>query len=569
MKTKLMVALGSALLVVACAKEVQEAAPEPAYTQRARGAAGGKAEAEQLALDRIEVTGSRIKRADVESSEPGGAVLADAPMSIPAPPPPPPSVAYKAVAPATSRPAPQPIATYEEPQTEIAYDAVTPSPLKMAADEPFSTFSIDVDTGSYSQARLALGQGRLPPAYSVRTEEFLNYFDYHYPLPRHLAQPFAVSTELADAPWNAEDKLLLIGIKGFPIDAAQLPPANLVFLVDTSGSMQSPDKLELLKHGFRRLVEGLRAQDRVAIVAYAGAAGLVLPSTPGNQRGTILAALDRLEAGGGTHGSAGIELAYRTAAQTMIPGGINRVILATDGDFNVGTTSVEQLKSLVAKKRDSGIALTTLGFGAWGYNGEIAEQLADVGNGHHAFIDDELEAQRVLVEQMGATLLTIAKDVKIQVEFDPDVVKSYRLLGYENRALRREDFDNDKVDAGEIGAGHSVTAIYQIETTRTIQPRDDLAMVRIRYKAPQSDVSQLIEHPVRGGALQAWASDRLQFAMAVAGFAEKLRGSPALAGFDYTQVLRLLDASKQQDLDDARDELRDLVELARSLSGQS
>ena len=558
MKSKLMLALCIALLVAACsqryAKEMPGEQGAIAGEAAKSDASGQQAEA---GLDRIEVSGSRVsgvhRRAQV--------VLADAtPVSSPASPPPAP--------PAPPR-APYPSSVAAPPLHQHHLDASslqTPSPLRLTAEQPFSTFSVDVDTGSYSQARQALSQGRLPSPSTVRTEEFLNYFSYGYAVPRQRVQPFSVTTELADAPWNRDEKLLLIGIQGYAIEAANLPPANLVFLIDTSGSMHSPDKLDLLKDGFRRLVEGLRKQDRVAIVAYAGSAGVVLPSTPGDQRGTILAALDRLSAGGSTHGSAGIELAYEVAAERMIAGGINRVILATDGDFNVGTTSVDALKELVASRRDSGIALTTLGFGSYGYNGAIAEQLADVGNGHHAFIDDELEAQRVLVEQMGATLLTIAKDVKIQLEFDPAVVRSYRLLGYENRALRREDFANDEVDAGEIGAGHSVTAIYQIEPTSIIQASHQLATVRIRYKQPQSDTSQLIEQSIRGSALKQSASDRLRFAIAVAGFAEKLRGSRALEGFGYDQVLALLDNAQQKDLDEARGELRDLVELAESLT---
>src|SRR5690606_10565872 len=290
-----------------------------------------------------------------------------------------------------------------------------------------------------------------------RAEEFINYFDYGHPAPSGTDVPFGITTELAPAPWNAERRLLMVGIKGYDIPRADLPPSNLVLLIDTSGSMNSPDKLPLLKRAMGMLVRQLRPQDTVSIVVYAGSAGLVLPPTPGNRQGEILAALSQLEAGGSTHGGDGIRLAYDMARQGFIEGGTNRVLLATDGDFNVGTVDQGALETLVADQRASGIALTTLGFGQGNYNDALAERLADLGNGNHAYIDSALEARRVLVESMGSTLATIASDVKVQVEFNPAVVAEYRLVGYENRVLRNEDFANDKVDAGDIGAGHSVT----------------------------------------------------------------------------------------------------------------
>jgi len=331
--------------------------------------------------------------------------------------------------------------------------------VHLAADDPVSTFSIDVDTGSYTNVRHMLNEGRLPPADAVRTEEFINYFDYGYAPPGDRSRPFSVTTELAPAPWNTSRQLLMVGIQGYKVPASEIPAANLVFLVDVSGSMNEPDKLPLLKASLKQIVPKLRAQDRVSLVTYAGATCVALPSTPGDQHATITAAIDALGAGGSTNGAAGIDLAYAQAAKGYIKGGVNRVILATDGDFNVGMTGVQALKDRIAEKRKSGVALTTLGFGEGNYNDEMAVELADVGNGSHHYIDSLDEGRRVLVDEMSATLMTIAKDVKIQVEFNPGVVAEYRLIGYEKRVLAREDFNNDAVDAGEIGAGANVTAL--------------------------------------------------------------------------------------------------------------
>ncbi|MGQ0799831.1 MAG: vWA domain-containing protein [Pseudomarimonas sp.] len=449
--------------------------------------------------------------------------------------------------------------------SETARAPLQSNPWLQALTAPTSTFSIDVDTGSYSLVRRLLRDGALPTARVVRSEEFLNYFDYGYTPPSGIDTPFSITTEIAPVPWSSQRQLLLVGLKGIEVDVSDLPAANLVFLIDTSGSMQSADKLALLRTGFRALVENLRPQDRVAIVAYAGSAGLVLPSTAGDNRGAIFAALDALQAGGSTNGGAGIDLAYRVAAESRIPGGINRVILASDGDFNVGTTSIVALKELVATQRAGGTALTTLGFGAMGYNEEVAEQLADIGNGHYAYIDDELEARKVLVKEMGGTLLTIAKDVKIQVEFNPLQVSRYRLLGYENRLLNREDFANDRVDAGEIGAGHDVTALYELELSPNASPQQLLASLRLRYKRPDEDNSRLIEQRLLRGEVRPIPSDRLGFAAAVVGFAEKLRGNADLADFTYLQLIDLFDAHSGASVPVERSELRDLIELAGSL----
>jgi Ca-activated chloride channel family protein len=452
------------------------------------------------------------------------------------------------------------------------------------AESPVSTFSIDVDTGAYSNVRRMLAQGQLPPADAVRTEEFVNYFDYGYAPPASASTPFAVHTEIAPAPWNRDRHLLMVGIKGYEVPAAQIPASNLVFLVDTSGSMQDPNKLPLVKASLKTLVGRLRAQDRISLVVYAGSAGLVLPPTSGAEKATILAALDALEAGGSTNGGEGIALAYAMAERAYIKGGVNRVILASDGDFNVGTTSVEALKSMVADRRESGIALTTLGFGQGNYNDEMAEQLADEGNGNHAYIDTLREAEKVLVDELSSTMLTIAQDVKIQIEFNPKLVAEYRLIGYENRMLRREDFANDRIDAGEIGAGHDVTALYEltlvgspavrIEPLRYGEPvanaavanaGGELAHLRLRYKHPGEKDSVLIERPLDRSEIEAQPGPRLQLAAAVAAFAESLRGGTQLGEFDLADVSRLARGVSLPDPFGYRAELVELVERAAAM----
>ncbi len=459
--------------------------------------------------------------------------------------------------------------------------------VQRTREQPVSTFSVDVDTGSYSNVRRMLCDGALPPANAVRSEEFLNYFSYGHPAPVRRATPFRVTTELAPAPWNAKRQLLMIGIKGYDVPKVELPPANLVFLLDTSGSMQTPEKLPLLKQSFAQLITQLRARDRVSIVVYAGSAGLVLPPTPGNRHDTILRALHRLEAGGSTNGGEGIRLAYAMARQSFIPDGVNRVILATDGDFNVGTVDQDALETLVARERESGIALTTLGFGRGNYNDALAEQLADIGDGNHAYIDTLQEARKVLVEEMQSTLLTIARDVKIQIEFNPEQVAEYRLIGYENRLLDREDFANDRVDAGDIGAGHEVTALYEITPVGSgvdrlpalrygagAAPRGnagEVAHLRLRYKMPGEDESRLIETPILQSALTHSPGESFRFAAAVAAYADLLRGGEHIDGWRWPQVTDAVRTSLGEDRYGLRRELLALITRSQALAegGQS
>jgi Ca-activated chloride channel family protein len=472
-----------------------------------------------------------------------------------------------------------------EPLNRENYAHFNGNPLRRVAEQPFSTFSIDVDTGAYSNMRRMLNAGSRPVRDAIRTEELVNYFSYDYPRPERRGTPFSITTEVGPSPWNPDTHLLHIGIQGYDVPQDRLPAANLVFLVDVSGSMQSPDKLELLKSGLKLLVRQLDRDDRVSIVVYAGASGTVLEPTPGDRTATITAALDALTAGGSTNGGAGIRLAYAVARQAFITDGINRVILATDGDFNVGTVNFEMLKQLVGEQRASGIGLTTLGFGNGNYNDHLMEQLADAGNGNHAYIDTLSEANKMLVDELASTLFTIAKDVKIQVEFNPATVAEYRLIGYENRALAREDFGNDRVDAGEIGAGHSVTAIYEIAFAggggerlgagRYQREREgrhrhghELALVRVRYKLPDSDTSTLVEKPVLRADLVddlARSSGRYRFAAAVAGFGQLLRGGKYTGAFGYDDVLELARAARESDPFGYRGEFLQLVNLAASL----
>lgn len=437
------------------------------------------------------------------------------------------------------------------------YDGKDVSPVKLVHSEPVSTFSVDVDTGAYANVRRFLSAGQLPPKDAVRTEELINYFRYDYPNPESRGTPFSVTTDMMATPWNPETRLMRIGLRGYDLPRRDRPAANLVFLIDVSGSMSSADKLPLVKTALTGLARDLSSRDRVSIVVYAGAAGLVLEPTSDERR--IIAALDRLQAGGSTAGGAGLQLAYQVARDNMIEGGVNRVILATDGDFNVGISDTRALIEMVERQRDSGITLTTLGFGEGNYNEAMMEQVADHGNGNYAYIDSALEAKKVLGDEMGSTLFTIAKDVKIQVEFNPAQVSQYRLLGYENRALREEDFDNDAVDAGDIGAGHQVTAIYEIVPAGMkgwIAPRrydalpDDkppamrgreVAFVKLRYKLPDGRTSRLIEQPVPAGMM--WnkiaPSPDFRFAAAVAAYGQLLRGDPLMNGFTHAQAVSL------------------------------
>ncbi len=487
------------------------------------------------------------------------------------------------VAPASPPTGPQNRAGIDKETDTERYADLAPNPVIAAAQTPVSTFSIDVDTGAYSNVRRFLDQGQLPPTDAVRIEEFINYFDYQYPTPDSLAQPFTVSTELAKAPWNADRWLLQVGLKGFEVPLSQLPASNLVFLLDVSGSMMEPNKLPLVKTALGMVVEQMRPQDTIAIVVYAGAAGLVLPATKGSDRASILAALDALEAGGSTNGGEGIRLAYQVAREQFVDGGVNRVILATDGDFNVGLVDQQDLEDLVTRERKSGIALTTLGFGQGNYNDQIAERLADLGNGNHAYIDSEREARKVLVKELSSNLLTIAKDVKIQIEFNPAVVAEYRLIGYENRMLAREDFNNDAVDAGEIGAGHTVTALYELtpvgsKATRLPPLRyatdakakaagNEIAFLKLRYKQPDADQSELLEQVVvRPREIEA-GSSQLQFAASVAAFGEALRGGKYLDGYDYAAIAALAQANLGPNPYGMNAEFVELVGKAAALSG--
>jgi Ca-activated chloride channel family protein len=442
------------------------------------------------------------------------------------------------------------------------------NPVKRASEEPVSTFSADVDTASYSFVRRQLNEGTLPSADAVRVEEMVNYFDYAWPAPRSRDIPFQPTIAVSDSPWGAGKKLVHIGIKGYELPPTNRPDVNLVLLLDVSGSMNSPDKLPLAQRAMALLLESLKPTDTVAIVVYAGAAGQVLAPTPVRDKQAILQALNSLRPGGSTAGAAGIQLAYELAQRSFRKEGVNRVLLATDGDFNVGVTDRESLKSLVARERDRGVLLSVLGFGEGNYNDEMAQTLAQNGNGVAAYIDTLNEARKVLVEQAGASLFTIAKDVKLQVEFNPATVAEYRLVGYESRALNREDFSNDKVDAGDIGAGHTVTAIYEVtpvgSSARMIEDlrygaRDDrgarrnaaggeYGFLKIRYKLPDSTRSRLIETPIRisAGVPSALVQD-VRFSTAVAGFAQLLRGGQYTAALSYEDVLREAQASRGED----------------------
>ena len=450
---------------------------------------------------------------------------------------------------------------------------------------PLSTFSIDVDTASYSNVRRFLRDGELPPAAAVRIEELINYFDYDYPDPS-AGDPFGIVTEIADCPWAPAHQLVHIGLRSESVAIADLPPNNLVFLLDVSGSMNSADKLPLLKKAFSLLVAQLRPQDLVAIVVYAGAAGTVLAPTSGLQKATILSTLSRLEAGGSTAGGAGIRRAYDLARESFIEAGNNRVILATDGDFNVGVSSEGALVELIEQEREGGVYLTVLGFGTGNLQDAKMEQLADHGNGNYAYIDDLLEARRVLVEQMGATLLTVANDVKLQVEFNPAQVKGYRLLGYENRRLRDEEFNDDATDAGELGAGHSVTALYEVipagsdERVPGVDPlryqqtaprpgvaADEVLTVKVRYKRPEESESRLLARTLAAPAAGvAGPSDAFRFAAAVAEFGLLLRYSPYKGDAAYELAYERARESLGEDEDGRRSELLSLIRTAGSLA---
>ncbi|RDV12009.1 DUF3520 domain-containing protein [Pontibacter diazotrophicus] len=472
------------------------------------------------------------------------------------------------------------------------YDYIKESTFQNAKKNPLSTFSIDVDKASYSNVRRFLNNGQKPPVDAVRIEEMVNYFSYDYPQPTGNA-PFSVTTELSVCPWNSDNQLLHIGLQGKAIPTDNLPASNLVFLIDVSGSMDTQDKLPLVKAGFKLLVDQLRPQDKVAIVVYAGAAGLVLPPTAGSSKDKINEAIEMLEAGGSTAGGAGINLAYMLAQEQFIEDGNNRVILATDGDFNVGVSSDSELVRLIEKKRETGIALTVLGFGTGNLKDSRMEQLADKGNGNYAYVDNILEAKKVFVNEFGGTLFTIAKDVKLQLEFNPAKVKAYRLIGYENRALQDEDFNDDKKDAGELGSGHTVTALYEIvpasandsntaigkvddlkyqekNLSAEAAKTDDILTLKLRYKAPEGSQSKLITTTVLNKAVpESASSDNFRFSAAVAAFGMLLRDSEFKGTATYAQVLSLAEGAQGTDSEGYRAEFIRLVKSRSLLSDNS
>ncbi len=468
-----------------------------------------------------------------------------------------------------------------------SYSHITDNAFREVAQEPLSTFSIDVDTASYANVRRFITDGALPPQDAVRIEEMLNYFSYDYPEPQNGA-PFAAVTEVAPCPWAEGDRLVHIGIQGRHITPANLPPRNLVFLVDVSGSMQSPDKLPLVKASLSLLASQLTSRDWISLVVYAGSSGLVLPPTPGNAEGVIQEALGRLEAGGSTAGAAGIQLAYQTARNHFQKGAINRVILATDGDFNVGTSSEGDLVRLIEKERESGVFLTVLGFGRGNLKDSMMEKLADKGNGNYAYIDSLDEGRKALGKEAGASLVTLAKDVKIQVEWNPAEVASYRLIGYENRILANEDFNDDRKDAGEIGAGHSVTALYQVTPSGKASPSSpkvdplryqaprsasaaagsgEMMTLKLRYKAPDGDTSQLASFPVRdSGKSLAATSEDYRFSAAVAALGMILRDSSHRGSANFALVESLARGSLGRDEGGYRREFLTLLDGVRRLS---
>jgi len=460
------------------------------------------------------------------------------------------------------------------------YENVDTNPIRMVSADPVSTFSIDVDTASYSNVRRLLNSGRLPPQDAVRTEELINYFRYDYPLPETRQQPFSTNVTVAPSPWAEGRQIVHIGLQGYNIVPRERPPLNLTLLLDVSGSMSDANKLPLVIQSMRMLVEQMNARDRVSIVVYAGAAGAVLEPTPGNERGRIIAALENLHAGGSTAGGEGLRLAYALAEQNFTPNSVNRVIIATDGDFNVGINNPQELEDFVERKRDTGVYLSVLGFGGGNYNDALMQRLAQNGNGVAAYIDTLNEARRVLRDEMASNMFTIANDVKIQVEFNPARVAEYRLIGYETRMLNREDFNNDRVDAGEIGSGHAVTAIYEIVPVggRTFNDplryqderaepstASEIAFLRIRYKLPGQDTSRLIERPITDrDAVRdiAQAPESTRWATAVAGYGQLLRHDQFMRqGYGYDDVINLAQGARGRDEFGWRAEF---IQLARS-----
>lgn len=507
--------------------------------------------------DAIVVTGSRVSR---EAAAKGA--YASAPLMRMAPPP--------------------------EPQITEQYEETDPNPVKLTSEEPVSTFSSDVDTTAYSVMRRYISSNnRLPPSDSVRVEEYVNYFDYQYAEPKSAAEPFTPTIWVTPSPWNAGTRLMHIGVKGYDLKPETTPDANIVLLLDVSGSMQSDNKLPLVKKSVELLIDEMSKDDRISIVVYAGAAGVVLEPTPGNQKTKIMAALNALEAGGSTAGGEGLSLAYKLAEENFAKDRVNRIILATDGDFNVGVVDADSLEDFVARKRKTGIYLTILGFGEGNYNDVIAQKLAQAGNGAAAYIDTLNEARKVLVREFRSTLFPIAKDLKFQIEFNPAVVAEYRLIGYETRLLNREDFNNDAIDAGDIGSGHTVTAIYELalagSEARLIDDRryttapavagttDEFAFVRLRYKLPEEEDSRLIETPVPTAdafASIGQAPRDARFAAAVAAFGQKLQRAGYTDRYSYDEIIALAQAAKGDDPYGDRAEFINLVRAAAKIDAE-
>ena len=466
------------------------------------------------------------------------------------------------------------------------YDNIVENKFLSATQNPLSTFSIDVDEAAYSNVRRYLQNGTIPPAGAVRIEEMINYFDYDYVKPAN-GEPFTVNTEIAECPWNPQHKLVHIGLQGKEIPVDNLPPSNMVFLVDVSGSMDEANKLPLVQASMNMLVDQLREKDKVAIVVYAGSAGLVLPSTSGANKVKIKEAIDNLQAGGSTAGGEGIKLAYKTAKENFLKNGNNRIILATDGDFNVGASSDDDLVRMIEEERKSGVFLSVLGYGMGNYKDNKMQQLADKGNGNHSYIDNINEARKVLVNEFGSTLFTIAKDVKIQIEFNPAKVQAYRLVGYENRMLASEDFNDDNKDAGELGSGHTVTALYEVITvgvkddfTKSVDPlkyqtnerkivssTDEIMVIKLRYKKPDENISQLITHPVMDNhTTLVNTSNNFRFSAAVAAFGLLLRSSEYKQQASYSQVVSMAKGARGLDDNGYRAEFIRLVQAATSLA---
>jgi Ca-activated chloride channel homolog len=530
------------------------------------------------ALDEVVVTGySTSKRRDLSGSvitiKPESKIYSNSPLAQPAGMPVP-QRSYEA----------QPI---DKETNSEEYKSEKEIGFKATNKDPQTTFSIDVDRAAYANVRrFLINNGQMPPKDAVRIEEMINYFDYNYAQPMG-KDPIAVHTEMTDSPWNKGLKLLHIGLQAKTIPTDNLPASNLVFLIDVSGSMNEPNKLPLLKAAFKLLVDQLREQDKVAIVVYAGAAGLVLPPTSGKDKSKIKDALDNLAAGGSTAGGAGVQLAYKTAIDNLVKDGNNRVILATDGDFNVGVSSSDELEKLIETKRKSGVFLSVLGFGMGNYKDAKMEVLADKGNGNYAYIDNLMEAEKIFVKEFGGTIFTVAKDVKLQLEFNPKYVAAYRLIGYENRALANEDFKNDAKDAGEMGSGHTVTAIYEIVPAGTesayladklkyqtflqtpASNSDEVCTVKIRYKLPEKEVSTQMEISVKDKHTKlAETSENMRFSMAVAEFGLLLRESNFKGTANYDQILDLAKNAKGKDDEGYRAEFLKLVKIAKMLENR-